>query len=37
MCWRVRDRAESVENLCHLGKGPAERGRAFGTRLPVLA
>jgi len=23
---------ESAENLCHLGKGPAERGRAFGMR-----
>jgi hypothetical protein len=29
--------AEGAENLCHLGKGPAERGRAFGIAGPVLA
>ena len=29
-------RAEGAENLCHLGKGPAERGRAFGMRRAGL-
>jgi hypothetical protein len=28
----TREEPDSAENLCHLGKGPAERGRAFGMR-----
>lgn len=28
--------AEDAEDLCHLGKGPAERGRAFGMRRAGL-
>jgi hypothetical protein len=27
---------ESAENLCHLGKAPAERGRTFGMRRAGL-
>ncbi len=29
-------RVEGAENLCNLGKGPAERGRAFGMRRAGL-